>query len=101
MRIVSAFGPNVTYALSAARKALGVTFHQAREVLRSGSGDDGLWRSTLSNGDVVETTVIRNHAAGVDHIFVEPENSSSSFPLGLAFEQSRTEAEARAGIKHA
>lgn len=57
-RLVKVSGPNVRACLATARRRLGVELHEAEEQTRSG-GEDGLYRVTLTNGDVVECTIIQ------------------------------------------
>ena len=62
-KIVIASGSNVQHCLAAARRSLGLLLSESREETRSG-GEDGLYRVTLSNGVVVECTII-SHARTV------------------------------------
>lgn len=56
MRTIQVLACSVRSALSAARFAAGLKLNDSREVTRSG-GEDGLYRVTLANGDVVEATI--------------------------------------------
>jgi len=56
--IIQAEGNNIRNAVAAAKRLIGQP--SLRSNLISGNGDDGLWRVTLSNGDVVEVTVIKH-----------------------------------------
>lgn len=60
--IVTASAHSVRNALAAARRVAGLDRKTSAEVVRSG-GEDGLYRSTLADGTVVEVTIIPHGAA--------------------------------------
>jgi hypothetical protein len=59
MTTVATIAPTVQASLAAARRHLGIKLKDSREIIRSG-GEEGLYRSTLADGTIVETTVKRN-----------------------------------------
>jgi hypothetical protein len=67
MRTVTAQAGNVQAALCAARRLMGVPLKGHREVTRSG-GEDGLYRSTLESGDVVEITMVHHASATAEFV---------------------------------
>lgn len=56
MTMICVEASSVRCALAEARRLMGVTKKDSREILRSG-GEDGLYRVHLSNGAVVEATI--------------------------------------------
>lgn len=66
MRIVSVVGHNVRNAVAEARRALNVKLKDSREKTRS--SEDNLHRITLTNGDVVEVTVVKGAKSKVEYI---------------------------------
>lgn len=60
--VVQATGSNVTHAVAAARKLLGIKLSNSREVLRSG-GEDSCHRVHLTDGTIVEVQVIKRSIA--------------------------------------
>jgi hypothetical protein len=60
--LISAKGPSVRSAVAAARRVANLELNASRVVVRSG-GEDGLYRCTLADGNVVEVAVVRHAKA--------------------------------------
>jgi hypothetical protein len=61
--IASVSGSTVRSCISAVRAKARLKYAESREVTRSG-GEDGLYRSTLSDGTIVESTIVHRQSVG-------------------------------------
>lgn len=61
-----ATGATVRNALAEARRLLGLTPKESREVLRS--GEDGLYRCHLESGHIIEVTIVHRGKTFADFI---------------------------------